>query len=128
MKKTFCLSCSDCGNKNCTYVPMGNSGDNCENYVSAFVKADNGKTQWSLLPFNELEQVVKVLELGVKKYSKDNWKKCDNPERYKDALMRHVVAYVKGDKVDNESGLSHLAHAVCNCLFLMWEDNEKKEE
>ena len=65
---------------------------------------------------------------GAKKYSVDNWKKCDDTKRYEDALMRHVVAYVKGDKVDSEDNISHLAHAVCNCLFLMYFDKEKNNE
>ena len=90
-----------------------------------FVKKDYGKLQWSLLPFEELKDVVKVLMRGAEKYSPDNWKKCDNVTRYKDALMRHVIAYVSGEKIDSEFGLSHLAHAVCNCLFLMWFDNHK---
>lgn len=97
-----------------------------------FVKADSGKLQWSLLPFAELEEVVKVLMKGASKYSPDNWKKCDDTKRYEDALMRHVVAYIKGNKIDEVSqggdGLSHLAHAICNCLFLMWFDNQQKEE
>lgn len=99
---------------------------------SDFIKADTGKLQWSLLPFAEVEEVVKVLMKGASKYSPDNWKKCDNTKRYEDALMRHVVAYIKGDKIDNVSqggdGLPHLAHAICNCLFLMWFDNQQKEE
>lgn len=90
-----------------------------------FEKADDGKLKWSLLPYNELEQVVKVLTEGAKKYSPDNWKKCDDVARYKDALLRHITAYMKGDKVDKEFGCSHLAHAMCNCLFLMWFDNNK---
>jgi len=98
---------------------------------SAFIKADSGKLQWSLLPFAEVEEVVKVLMKGASKYSPDNWKKCDNTKRYEDALMRHVVAYIKGNKIDEVSqggdGLSHLAHAICNCLFLMWFDNQKEE-
>lgn len=93
-----------------------------------FIKADTGKTQWTLMPFDELEDVVKVLEMGAKKYTKDNWKKCDNVERYKDALMRHTISYIKGDKIDAESGLSHLAHAVCNCLFLMYFDKGKHND
>jgi hypothetical protein len=96
--------------------------------TSDFVKADSGKLQWSLLPFEELEDVVKVLMLGAKKYTPDNWKKCDDVTRYKDALMRHVISYVSGDTTDNESGLSHLAHAVCNCLFLMYFDSREKEK
>lgn len=93
-----------------------------------FIKADSGKLRWSLLPFEELKDVVKVLMLGAKKYTPDNWKKCDDVTRYKDALMRHVISYVSGDKTDEESQLSHLAHAVCNCLFLMYFDNTKKEK
>lgn len=93
-----------------------------------FVKADSGKLQWSLLPFEELKDVVRVLMLGAKKYTLDNWKKCDDVTRYKDALMRHVISYVSGDITDKESGLSHLAHAVCNCLFLMYFNNTKEEK
>ena len=95
-------------------------------FSSQFVKKDSGKLKWSLLPFEELKDVVKVLMRGAEKYSADNWKKCDDTTRYKDALMRHVIAYVSGDKMDEEFGLSHLAHAVCNCLFLMWFDKNKK--
>lgn len=99
---------------------------------SKFTKADSGKLQWSLLPFAELEEVVKVLMKGASKYSPDNWKKCDTTKRYEDALMRHVVAYIKGDKIDEVSqggdGLPHLAHAICNCLFLMWFDNQKEKK
>ena len=93
-----------------------------------FVKNDSGKLQWSLLPFKELEDVVRVLMIGAKKYTPDNWKKCDNVTRYKDALMRHIISYICGDTTDDESGLSHLAHAVCNCLFLMYFDKTKKGE
>lgn len=94
-----------------------------------FIKADKGKTEWTLLPFEQLEDVAKVLMVGAEKYSPDNWKKCDDIKRYKDALMRHVVSYISGDKTDKESGKSHLAHAVCNCLFLMYfDDMEKKSE
>lgn len=100
--------------------------------TSDFVKADSGKLQWSLLPFAEVEEVVRVLMKGAEKYTPDNWKKCDDTKRYEDALMRHVIAYIKGDKIDEVSqggdGLSHLAHAVCNCLFLMYFDNTKKEK
>ena len=108
----------------------GRSGT--ESASSKFTKADSGKLQWSLLPFAEVEEVIKVLMKGASKYSPDNWKKCDDIKRYEDALMRHVVSYIKGDKIDEVSqggdGLSHLAHAICNCLFLMWFDNQKEKK
>lgn len=95
-----------------------------------FTKSDNGKLKWSLLPFAEMKDVVKVLMKGAEKYSPGNWQNCDDLTRYKDALMRHVVSYVEGDKIDKieegGDGLPHLAHAICNCLFLMWFDNRKR--
>lgn len=96
-----------------------------------FTKNDNGKLQWSLMPFVELEEVVRVLMNGAKTYSPDNWKKCDDVNRYKDALMRHVVSYITGETYDvgkGGDGLHHLAHAVCDCLFLMWFDNQKDDK
>ena len=98
--------------------------------MSDFIKADNGKLQWSLMPFEQLEEVVQVLMNGAKKYKKDNWKNCDDVDQYKDALERHVVSYIKGEKIDDVKkggdGLSHLAHAICNCLFLMYFDSLEK--
>lgn len=88
--------------------------------MSDFVKNDEGKLQWSLMPFKQLEDVVRVLMNGAKKYGRENWRKCDDISRYKDALMRHVTSYIEGECNDPEDGLSHMAHAICNCLFLMW--------
>lgn len=99
--------------------------------TTGFKKFDAGKTEWTLLPFDEVEEVVRVLMNGAKKYGIDNWKKCDDIKHYEDALLRHVVSYIAGAKKDNGpggDGLSHLAHAVCNCLFLMYFDNEFKKE
>lgn len=82
-------------------------------------KHDAGKIRWSLLPWGALEEVVKVLEHGAQKYSPGNWVKVE-PERYEEALLRHVVARQKGEKNDPDSKLSHLAHIVCDALFLIW--------
>lgn len=124
------LLCKNCAEKNTSFAL--DTGDTevveVETESKSFTKFDKGKLQWSLMPFRELEDTVKILQLGAKKYSIGNWQKCDNLDRYKDALMRHVIAYMKGEKNDKESGLSHLAHAVCNCLFLEWFDNEEKKK
>lgn len=90
------------------------------------VKADAGKPQWSLMPWEQLKKVVDILTFGAKKYAPDNWKKVpDGKKRYEDALYRHMTAWSSGEKVDPESNETHLAHVVCNALFLMWfEDQE----
>lgn len=83
-----------------------------------FIKNDQNKIQPSLIQPEFIEGMAKVLTLGAQKYSKDNWKKCEDKDRYKDALLRHVLAYLKGEEKDEESGLSHLHHAACNLMFL----------
>ena len=86
-------------------------------------KDDKGKLDWSLLPFSSVEDILKVLEYGAKKYERDNWKRVPNAvHRYQAAFFRHAVAYLNGEKDDPESGLSHLAHAACCLLFLIWFD------
>jgi hypothetical protein len=92
----------------------------------AGIKETKDKLLWTLLPFKQLEYVVQVMMFGAKKYSKDNWKHC-NPEDYKEACMRHLTAFFNGEWLDQESNLPHLAHLICNALFLLWfKDNEKR--
>jgi hypothetical protein len=90
------------------------------------IKFDLGKDQWYLLPFEVLRDVVKVLMLGANKYAPFNWQKVvkDNPNRYFDACIRHLVAWQSGEKKDKETSLSHLAHAICCLIFLLWNEND----
>lgn len=74
-----------------------------------------------------LESISQVLTFGSKKYADHNWQHVEGGEqRYKAALMRHVLASAKGEKVDSETGLSHLAHAAC-CVLFMLELELKKD-
>ena len=85
------------------------------------VKHDEDKPRFSLVPTSSLRAIVDVLTYGAKKYpSADNWKRVDNAkERYTDALLRHMYAWMDGETLDPESGLHHLAHAGCCVLFLL---------
>lgn len=88
-------------------------------------KYDTNKLRYSLLPQDVLEPVIQVLEYGAKKYSKDNWKHVDNArERYYDAAMRHLQAWFNGEAKDPETNESHLAHAMCCLMFLLWFENK----
>jgi hypothetical protein len=83
-------------------------------------KDDGAKPRYSLLPLEALEQVVQVLEHGADKYGEGNWRHVpDGRRRYLDAALRHVLAVVRGELTDNDSGRDHLAHAVCSLLFAM---------
>ena len=93
-----------------------------QKHNTIFKKHDEGKTKWSYLPLNATEKVVKVIELGASKYGKDNWKNVTDLDRLYDACIRHLVEWKKGEKYDQESHYSHLAHAVTNILFLLEVD------
>jgi len=84
-------------------------------------KFDDNKLEYGLLPPLALEETVKVLTFGAQKYERDNWKKVpDSKRRYFDALQRHLWSWKKGEKLDPESGMHHLAHAMC-CLMFLYE-------
>lgn len=87
--------------------------------TSTFRKDDDDKVRADLLPGQALLVVAKVLTLGAAKYGADNWRKVDNVDRYEAALMRHTLQWLAGETVDKDSGESHLAHVICNAMFLM---------
>ena len=98
-----------------------------------FTKDDQGKRRWSLLDFEALEPVVDVMEMGAKKYGIGNWKRLHTPtdiQRCIDAILRHTLAYQNGEQLDPESGVSHMAHIICNAMFILHAERvkEKKEE
>lgn len=90
-------------------------------------KADGGKARLTLVPRKILFDIARIREYGNKKYGDpENWRSVE-PERYKDAMMRHMCAYLDDpDGVDEESGLPHLWHLACNIAFLCEMENNDK--
>jgi hypothetical protein len=84
------------------------------------LRYNSGKLQWSLVDFDALEDMVKVLEFGAKKYSEDNWKKGLKTNEIAESMMRHLFAYLRGEDIDPESGLPHTGHIMCNAMFLSY--------
>lgn len=88
-------------------------------------KFDGGKLRYGLTPPLAFAEMVKVLTFGAEKYEPDNWKKVpESKTRYFDALERHVWAWKMGEQIDPESGIHHLAHAMC-CLAFLYEHDVK---
>lgn len=91
-------------------------------------KADKGKLELSLVNPELVKAVAEVRMYGTEKYGdSENWRKVE-PKRYVDALYRHLLAYIEGNEVDEESGLSHLSHMACNISFLLDEDYLKEHK
>ena len=83
-------------------------------------KKDADKLMWNLLPWDAIEEVVKVLNHGASKYDCRNWEKGLLWSRFFSASIRHMVSWFQfGENKDEESGISHLAHAICCLLFLL---------
>lgn len=85
-----------------------------------YKKFDNGKPELKYILDTPLStaEIAKVRKFGDDKYGRLNWYKCDNAERYISAVLRHLFA--NGDQgitKDPESGLDHLAHALCSLQF-----------
>ena len=92
------------------------------------MKFDDDKLDWSLLPLEPIEEVIKVLMFGAKKYAPDNWKHVDNADtRYYNAAMRHITSGKKGEMYDPETGKFHTAHAICCLLFKLYKEIENEK-
>ena len=85
--------------------------------ISLADRFNKGKLQWSLVDFNSLESLVRVLEFGAEKYSPNNWKKGLEKKATLDCLMRHLIALMNNEELDKESGESHIGHIMANAMF-----------
>ena len=90
------------------------------------IKYDGQKLRFDLVDAESLQEIVKALTYGAKKYNDTNYKTLEKPlERYFAASQRHLWQWKAGKKTDKESGLNHLAHACVNLLFLMEHERLK---
>lgn len=94
--------------------------------TTGFIKHDNGKPLVSLVEPDFILGIAEVMTQGAKEYGRDNWKECEEPHRYLDALLRHTLSYWKGDKIDDKSGKSHLFHIAFNAMALHYLDIKLK--
>ena len=97
------------------------------NHQDVFIKYDEGKPMVSLIEPKFIEGLAEVMTQGANKYGRDNWQECKEPHRYLDALLRHTLKYWDGEKVDTESGKSHLYHIAFNAMALDYLDNKLKD-
>ena len=91
------------------------------------LRYNQGKIKWSLVDWKSLEPMVRVLEMGAKKYAPYNWSKGMPVTEVSESLLRHMFAYLDGELDDNESKIEHLGHVMCNCMFLIHIMREKPE-
>lgn len=85
------------------------------------------KLRWDLLPLEDVEELVRVYTAGSHKYGDNTWQGLDNGyERYKAALLRHLMEYERGNRIDEETGCMHLAQVAWNAIAMLHLDRNNK--
>lgn len=87
-------------------------------------KKDEGKPRYELLPWDAIEEVVRVLTAGAIKYEARNWEKGISYGRVMGAGWRHDtkfwMAKLKGEnEIDPETFCHHMAESICERLFVL---------
>jgi hypothetical protein len=72
-----------------------------------------------LVPVEPMDEVARVYGFGCGKYAKNNWRLGYDWGLSYGAARRHLNAFWRGEDLDPESGLHHLAHGVFHLLTLM---------
>ena len=70
-------------------------------------------------------EMARVLAFGAEKYGEDNWMLVHSTEArdiYLNALLRHALAYAKGNQHCVKDGQYHLAQIAVNAMFLFYFD------
>lgn len=93
------------------------AGDGSGNPKDACGRA---KPNLALLPASALIMGAAVMQHGADKYGAYNWRREQVAATvYVSAMMRHLLAFVDGQDIDEESGLPHLAHVFAGAGILM---------
>lgn len=86
------------------------------------LRYDSGKLRLELIPVEWLTALGAVLTAGAEKYAPRNWEKGMAHSKMIGCAMRHLCAYLAGERYDAETRCHHLAHAAWNLLALMSYD------
>ena len=85
------------------------------------------KLMWELLPLEDVEDIAAVYTAGAKKYGKDRWQNLpDGYNRYKAAMLRHLLEHEKGNWTDSDTGCIHLAQVAWNAIAMLHIEKQKR--
>jgi hypothetical protein len=82
------------------------------------LRFNEGKIQTRELDPDFILGMGEVLTRSRGKYEHFNWQKPTNFSTPFESMMRHLMAFQKGEEVDSESLCHHLLHCAVNIMFL----------
>jgi hypothetical protein len=77
------------------------------------------KIDHTMLPVDALEEVSRALMYGKDKHGAWGW--AEHPKSHSELLakvQRHIFEFQRGVTIDPSTGLSHVACAICDLMFL----------
>lgn len=83
------------------------------------LRHDQDKVRYDLISPIALHYLALVWTMGATKYADRNWEKGLSFCSCFGCAMRHAWKWFRGQELDEESGLPHLAHAAWNLLVIM---------
>ena len=87
------------------------------------LRFNNGKPKWSLVHYDSLVPMIRVLEFGEEKYGAFNWQKPGlKPKEVLESLQRHLASLMDGEDFDKESGMHHIGHIMANALMYSYHN------
>jgi len=93
-----------------------------KNEDKTYIRAASGVQHLSA---DFITEMARVLAFGAEKYGANNWKQAPMAEArdiYLNALLRHALAYAKGNQHCVKDGQYHLAQIAVNAMFLFYFD------
>ena len=87
--------------------------------MSGGSRDNQGKERFDLLSPIALFSLANVITFGTQKYGDRNWENGFSMMDCFAAIMRHAWKWALGETYDQESGLHHMAHVMCNCMFII---------
>lgn len=83
-------------------------------------KLVEGKLKHDTVPPVALVELAKAMQDGARKYGRFNWRETGvSRADYYSAIMRHLLAWMQGEDVAADSGVSHLGHIMANCAIML---------
>ena len=77
------------------------------------------KPRFTLVPMDALWAVAQVMSFGsAKGYADEGWR-GRSILYHADAALRHLGAHLRGEDIDQESGLPALAHAAARVMMML---------
>ena len=90
-------------------------------------KHDQGKPPIHMIPEDAILGMAEAFAYGAKKYDRFNYRNGLDYTRLTDSLMRHTLAFLKGEDIDPESGLHHTKLMLANTAMLEFMRLHKPE-